>query len=189
MNPSYPSDSQIAFRLRKLRTIFTRFDMDKDGYMSKEDFELMAKKLNELSNATGEQAESRRKAFTHCADIFEFTPGVKTPREDAVKNMNEVMLKLSLEEQRAMSDNILNPIFDAMDLDQNGNISLDEYKTYTQVLALDLSDEDKGKSFNLIDTNQDGQISREEFLKAAFEYLCNFEENEFSNVFYGPLVP
>jgi hypothetical protein len=43
--------------------------MDKDGYMSKEDFELMAKKLNELSNATGEQAESRRKAFTHCADI------------------------------------------------------------------------------------------------------------------------
>lgn len=55
--------------------------MDKDGYMSKEDFELMAKKLNELSNATGEQAESRRKAFTHCADISSLHQEWKLPEK------------------------------------------------------------------------------------------------------------
>jgi Ca2+-binding EF-hand superfamily protein len=183
-----PTDSQIAFRLRKLRTKFARFDVDKDGYMSKEDFELMAKKMIEMSNATGEQAESCRQIFMHVPDTFGFTPGMKLSREEAAKNMNEAMLKLSWKEQRAMCDNFYNVVFDAMDLDRDDHISLEEYKTYTRVLAPDLSDEDKVKCFNLIDADQDGKISRAEFLEVAFGYLHKFEENEFSELFYGPLV-
>ena len=156
--------------------------------MSKEDFELMAEKMNKLGNATDEQAESCRQAFMHVAEVFGFAYGEKLPREEAVKNMNEVMLKLSWKEQRAMCDGFHNPIFDAMDFDGDQSISLEEYKTYTQALTPDLSDEYRVKSFKLIDADGDGKITRQEFLEAAFEYLHKFEENEISEALYGPLV-
>jgi Ca2+-binding EF-hand superfamily protein len=56
------------------------------------------------------------------------------------------------------------------------------------VLAPDTSDADKVLSFNLIDVNHDGKLSREEFLEATFEYLHGVQETELSKVFYGPLL-
>jgi Ca2+-binding EF-hand superfamily protein len=184
-----PTSSQIAFRLRKIKTNFDRLDVDKDGYMSRMDFEIIAKRMNELSNATEEQAEACHNAFMHVADTFGYTPGVRIAKEEAIKFGSEVMLKKPWEEQRAMCDNFHNAVFDAVDVNRDGHISLEEYKTYLQALAPDISDEDKVKSFNLIDVNHDGEISREEFLNASFEYFHGFEENELSKVFFGPLVP
>ena len=104
------------------------------------------------------------------ADFFGYKHGEQVPREEAAEKINEVMLKLPLEERRAMCDKFYNPVFDAVDsLDSNGDghISLEEYKNYTKVLIPELSDEYKVKSFNLIDADHNGEISREEFLDAA----------------------
>lgn len=184
-----PTDAQIAFRLRKIKTNFERLDVDKDGCMSREDFELIAERIAELSNANDEQARSFRDAFLHVADTFGYAPGVIIGKDEAVKKGNEIMLKLSLEEQRSMCDNFHNAVFDAVDLNKDGHISLEEYKIYFQAIAPDITDEDKVKSFNLIDVNHDGEISRQEFLQASFEYFHGFEENELSKVFFGPLLP
>ena len=183
-----PTDSQIAFRLRKLKTVFTRYDVDNDGYISRDDFELMAEKMNKLCNATGEQAESCHKSFMHVADVFGYKHGAKLARDEAAANMNEAMLKLPIEEQRAMCDNFHSAIFDAVDSNGDGHISLEEYKVYAKALTPKLSDEDQVKSFNLIDADKNGEISREEFLDAAYVYLHTFEENEITEIFYGPLV-
>ncbi len=185
-----PTNSQIAFRLRKIKTTFTRMDVDKDGYMTRKDFELIAKRMNELSNATDEQADACLKAFMRVADAFGYTTAeVKISREEAIKNGNEVMLTQPWEEQRTMCDNFHNAVFDAIDLNQDGHISLDEYNLYLQALAPDISEEDRVKSFNLIDVNHDHEISRDEFLDASFEYFHGIEENELSKIFMGPLLP
>ena len=183
-----PTDSQIAFRLRKLKTAFTRFDVDKDGFISKEDFELMAKRMNKLGNATAEQAAACHTSFMQVADFFGYKHGERLPREQAAEDMHEVMLKLSFEEQRSLCDKFYYPIFDAVDSNGDGHIPFEEYKVYAKTIAPDLTDEDKVKSFNLIDANKDGEISREEFLDAAYEYFYSFEENELTEAFYGPLV-
>jgi hypothetical protein len=81
-----PTDSEISFRLRKLKTIIARLDINNDGYITTEDF------VNELSKATGEQAESCHNAFVFAAEMLGYTQGVKTLREDAVKNTSERML-------------------------------------------------------------------------------------------------
>lgn len=148
----------------------------------------MAKKVNELNKATGDQAESCYKAFTYIADCLDLAPGVKIPIEELAKTANEIMLTKAWEEQKAMCYNAHNAIFDAIDSNQDGHISLQEFKIYFQVIAPDTSDADKEQSFNLIDVNKDGEISREEFLEASFEYLHGVEENKLSKVFYGPLV-
>ena len=183
-----PTDFQIAFRLRKLKTAFTRLDLDKDGLVSKEDFELMAEKQNKSGNATAEQAASCHQSLKEVADFFWYKHGERLPRQQAAEDMHEVMLKLSFEEQRAMCDKFCKPMFDAVDSNGDGHISFEEYKVYANTIAPDLTDEDKVKSFNLIDANKDGEISREEFLDAGYEYFYSFEENEMTEAFYEPLV-
>ncbi|CAB4028822.1 sarcoplasmic calcium-binding [Paramuricea clavata] len=178
-----PTDSEISFRLRKLKTIIARLDINNDGYITTEDFE-----VNELSKATGEQAESCHNAFVFAAEMLGYTRGVKTSREDAVKNTSERMLAVPWEEQKTMCYTAHNHIFDAIDTNRDGHISLEEFKVYFHVLAPDTSDADKLLSFNLIDVNHDGKLSREEFLEATFEYLHGVQETELSKVFYGPLL-
>ena len=43
-------------------------------------------------------------------------------------------------------------------------------------------------SFNTIDTDKNGEISREEFLAAAEDFLLGVEETEVSKVFFGELL-
>ena len=149
---------------------------------------MMARKVNEVGKATGEQAESCHRTFVFAAEMLGYTPGVKTSREDAVKNMGERMLAVPWEEQKAMCDAAHGHIFDAIDSNGSGHISLEEFKNYFYVFAPGSSDADKVLSFNLIDADHDGSISREEFLEAAFEYLHGFQKTELSKVFHGPLL-
>ena len=43
-------------------------------------------------------------------------------------------------------------------------------------------------SFNVIDSDGNGMISREEFLAAAFDFMFGLEETEVSNAFLGHLL-
>jgi Ca2+-binding EF-hand superfamily protein len=122
------------------------------------------------------------------ADFFGYKHGEQVPWEEAAEKMNEFMLNLPLEERRVMCDKFYNSIFDAVDSNGDGHISLEEYKTYTKALAPELSDEYKVKSFNLIDADHNSEISRKEFLDAAYDFYYTNEENEMAHVFYGPLI-
>ena len=73
----------------------SRLDINKDGYISWEDFDLMGNKLVEHSGMTEEQAEATKKAFLKVADMLNPTPGVKKPLEEAAKQGNELLLSIS----------------------------------------------------------------------------------------------
>jgi Ca2+-binding EF-hand superfamily protein len=40
-------------------------------------------------------------------------------------------------------------------------------------------------SFNVIDSNKNGEISREEFIAAAFDFMHGFEETELLLLYYN----
>ena len=100
-----------------------------------------------------------------------------------------MMLTKSWEEQRAMCYDVHNFMFDAVDLNGDGHISMEEFKTHFKELVPVLSEADIEKAFKLIDVDKNGETSREEFLEASFEYLHGVKETELSHVLYGPLVP
>jgi Ca2+-binding EF-hand superfamily protein len=52
-----------------------------------------------------------------------------------------------------------------------------------------MSDEEIKHSFDAIDSNGNGEISREEFVAAAKDFYFGVEETEVSNAFYGKLLP
>jgi Ca2+-binding EF-hand superfamily protein len=186
---SNKTEEQHAYHLHKMRTRFRRLDVNKDGFISWEDFEFMASKLLEYSKIGEEHAESTRKAFTLVADNIGLKPGVKTPVEEAAKEASRKMLSMTPEKQLAVLHSGHNALFDAMDLNKDGHISLEEFKVYFQIIGPDISEAEVTHSFNTIDKNKNGEISREEFLTAAFDFMFGVEETEISKVFFGHLLP
>lgn len=67
--------------------------------------------------------------------------------------------------------------------------SVDEFAVYyNNIMAVDLSREESKRSFDIIDADKNGEISYEEFMKAAEDFYRGTEETELSKAFFGPLV-
>ena len=166
----------------------TRLDINKDGFISREDYELMGKKLAKQSGMAEEQAETTTKEMMKVADAFNLKPGVKLPLEEAAKKASETILSMSPAERKASITVSHNLLFDAIDTNKDGHISANEFKVYFNVIAPGTSEVEIIHSFNAIDTNKNGEISREEFMAAAEDFLHGVEETELSKVFFGHLL-
>ena len=161
-----------------------QMDINKDGYISREDFELMDKKLAEYSG----QAESMLKSFTKVADLLKLQPGVKVPVPQAAEQASDVIFALTPEERASRNRAAHSLAFYIIDTNKNGYISVKEHTVYLQVVAPNVSEGEAILSFNTIDTDKDGKISREEFLAATYDFLTGVEETEVSKVFFGKLL-
>ena len=186
---SNKTEQQLAFHLHKMRTRFRRLDVNHDGFVSWEDFQLMGNKLLDYSNMGEERLELTRKAFTFVADSIGLIPGAKIPVKEAAKMASKNMMSMTPEKQMTVLRSGHNALFDALDFDHDGCISPEEFKIYFQVVAPDISEAEITYSFNTIDKNKNGEISREEFLNAAFDFMFGLEETEMSKVFFGRLLP
>ena len=182
------TEQQKAYHLRKMKTRMARMDINKDGYISREDYELMGKKLAEYSGMKGEQAESAHEGFLKVADMLKLQPGVKVPLQQAAEQANVALLSMSPEERKALLRASHDLLFDVIDSNKDGHISVKELQVYFQVIAPDLTEKEVVHSFNTIDANKNGEISREEFMAAADDFLNGVEKTELSEVFFGKLL-
>ena len=166
-----------------------KLDANKDGFISREDYELMTTKLQEYRQLDAEQTKQTHEAFMYLADILGLKPGVKIPLEEAAKNANREYLDLttSADKKSTLLEKSQNLIFDVLDLDRSGSISVNEFKVYFHIMAPNVSEAEVIKTFNQIDENQNGEITREEFLKAAIDFYHGFEETSVYSAFFGRL--
>ena len=160
-----------------------RLDYNEDGYISREDYDLMGRKLAEYSEMTDKQAQSTYKEFMKIADALNLKPGLRIPLEMATQNACKSILSMAPDERKAH-----NLLFNAIDTNKDGHISLEEFKVYFYVIAPETSEADIVSSFNSIDVDKNRKISREEFLAAAEDFLSGVEETEISKAFFGQLL-
>ena len=113
---------------------------------------------------------------------------MKIPLEEAAKKASESLLSMSPAERKALVNDSHSMLFDAIDTNKDGHISVQEFKVYFSVIASAISEAEVVHSFNAIDTNKNGEISCEEFLTAAEDFLMGVEETELSKVFFGRLL-
>lgn len=78
-------------------------------------------------------------------------------------------------------------LFNAVDKDHSGFISLAEFKLFFACLGL--TDENAAVSFAAIDKNGDGKLSIKEFVKLGRDYFFAEDEKKISKMFWGPLAP
>ena len=166
----------------------SRLDINKDGYLSREDYELMGKRLAKYSGMTEEQADFTHKEFMKVADNLHLKPGVKLPLEEAAKKAQEAFIAMAPDERVTSIHSSHNMVFDAVDTNKDGHISVNEFKAYFQVIAPEISEAEVLHSFDTIDTNKNGEISREEFLAAAVDFFAGFEKTDLSTVFFGRVL-
>ena len=159
-----------------------------DTFLVKTGYKLMGKKLAEYSGITGEHAEAITKEFLKVADAFNMKPGVKIPLEEAAKKASESLLSMSSEKRKVLLNDTHNLLFDAIDTNKDGHISVKEFEVYFKVLAPGISEAEVAHSFDSIDTDKNGEISREEFMAAAEDFLHGVEEAELSKAFFGRLI-
>ena len=160
-----------------------RLDKNKDGVLSIEDFELIGKRMVTIGNLSDEQAKKIRDGFITITSCMKLDKGAKFTAEQLTKT------QLSMEPdqvERALQQG-LSPLFEVLDTNNDGHISLDEFKIYLKALAPDLSDEQVEHTFNTIDTNKNKVISWDEFRAAVKDFFFGVEETELSRVFLGKL--
>ena len=163
-------------------------DINKKGVISREDFEVMSKRLAECCSMTKIQAETASMEFAKLADALHFEPGIKVPLEEAAKQVSKAYLIKTPAERKTIVYRTHNMLFNVLDSNNDGYISLEEFKSYLYVAAPCTSEAEAVHSFNTIDMNKIGVISCEEFLAAAKDFLLGVEETEVSKVFCGQLL-
>ena len=182
------TQKQKDYHLRKMKTRITRLDINKDGYISREDYVLMGKQLAEYGKLTKEEANSMDMQMKRFADALNLQPGVRMPIDETAKKLSDKLLRATRASAPAEVRKPHNLLFDIIDTNKDGKISFDEFKAYFHIIAPALPENEVNHCFNTVDTNKDGIISREEFSTAAEDFMLNVEETETSKVFYGPLI-
>ncbi|CAG9767724.1 unnamed protein product [Ceutorhynchus assimilis] len=173
------------FWRRKIRTLHSILDLNKDGVVSFDDFKILADRFVDL----GHLSEKHTKEFYQVIqDLWEKQFGEISPYnfvtvENFLDNMHHVINDKRLV-RRAHS--FLPYLFKAVDKDKSGEITVEEFKLFFDVLGL--KDEDAVLAFRAIDSNGNGKITSKEFVKHGRDFFVTEDEDRISKYFWGPLV-
>jgi len=170
------------FWLQKMRTYFDRIDFDKDGAITRADFEGMAKRFSEKLDAT--KAADLTQTITNVWDKYlNAVGGGEAIKKDA---FIAAMQKLKGDPStKATLEGPLPLFFHAVDTDGDGMISEDEYRHFFSILGLDPAM--APATFQAIDTNSDGLLSQDEFVCAGSEFFLSEDPSKPTKLFWGPL--
>lgn len=173
------------FWRRKMRTVHNILDVNKDGLISFNDFQLFAERFKSL----GHLNEQQTREFN---DIIKLTweeqwgpvdPYNFVTVEQYLEDMHHVLNDKALKKK---AHRWLPYLFKAVDKDKSGFISVKEFKLFFQCLGLD--NEHAAVAFAVIDTNGDGKLSLKEFVKLGKEFFFSEDEKKVSKMFWGPLT-
>ena len=139
--------------------------------------------MTEFAKLNKEQSDAVEKGFMHVADAYDLKPGVKVPIDDVIQKAHERLLCDPDEPERAKK--VISTFFDTLDTNNDGHISVEEFKVYLKIITPGVLDKDVVHTFNMIDTNNDGEISQEEFVSVVLDFLFNTKETEISKAFLG----
>ncbi|KRT85668.1 HLH domain-containing protein [Oryctes borbonicus] len=206
----YDTDSDVEiskkagesqFWRRKMRTFHGILDVNKDGVISFDDFQLLADRFVNLGHMSEGKAFEFRELIKVCTflifvnncyflkKIWEKQWGEIEPYNlVTVEQYLEDMLHVVNDKDRAKKVHSFLPyLFEAIDKDKTGEITIEQYKLFYECLGL--TDEDAVFSFRVMDADADGTINMKEFVHHGREFFLCEDESMISKYFWGPLVP
>ena len=165
---------------KKIDKIVKIQDTDGDGYITRQDFMLIRKRLKEQKVTSKFLA----KVIEH-QDILLESLNLK---DDSVKHTYDQfkkLLSISIGTAGEKYKETIRSCFKTLDLNENGFLSLDEWVVSYKVMGIDTKH--ARASFDVMDKNVDGQISIEEYVTFFYEFYCTDENTLGSAILYGPL--
>ena len=145
---------------KKITTVAECNDLDKDGYISRADLELVPKRYKSLSLADPSHAAVVDKAMGAICTLL----GLEGSKKITYADFAEAFVSGAGEQIMAekLDIQIFGSEFDTVDADGDGSINLDEWRAHYECSTIPV--EHAEASFDEIDKNHDGLISKDEFL-------------------------
>lgn len=177
------------FRKRKLDKLFSVLDLNRDGFVEQSDF---VRRVEALARLRGWETSSPAylqnlrfalEEWQNLCESADVNRDARITREEFLR-FGEVFLA-DRQAVRAFARGDAQLLFDAMDTDEDGAVTVDEYRTYLEVCGLDASAADT--FFAHADLNQDGRITRAEMAHAVEEFLVSEDPAAGGNYLFGPL--
>ena len=179
------------FWRKKFRRGIEVHDTDKSGDISRADFEIVVNRYGKLSTATPQYLEKLSESFMKFADMLGFTDAsVKMSYDD----FEDAYLKLisgegaklvSPDDKLQFAVDIALDWFSNLDMNGDGVVTFDEWSAHYRCMGIDTAH--ARASFDAMDANSDGEISKEEFVNYQYEFWYTAENTLNSEILYGPL--
>ncbi|XP_013407489.1 sarcoplasmic calcium-binding protein-like [Lingula anatina] len=181
----YPALTGSEHWRRKIRTLFRARDIDGDGYITKKDYEMHVHRVSSYMNLNENQAKDLKKwkMFTWelLSGTTEASADFRLSEHDYVSNMLAAYPTIL---ERIVD--IASCDFDTVDIGGDGFISPQEHKAYFYGFGVPLKH--STDVFKVLDTDDDGKISREDFVQGFVDFILSEDENSPHACFFGPLV-
>lgn len=173
------------FWRRKMRTLHRILDVNRDGVISFDDFNLLAKRFTDLGHLSPEVSAEFNDVLKQ---IWEEQFGEISTYNliTAEQFLTDLHHRLNDKKMAKRLGRFLPYLFKAVDYDHSGHLDLDQYKLFFRCLGL--TDEDAAIAFAVIDKNGDGQLSMKEFVHLGRQYFLTENETKISKMFWGPLI-
>ena len=168
------------FFKKKIQRAVEVFDTNKNGRITLADYDLIVKNYKDLG-ISEEHLEIVKKVMKQLSDVMGLTDPSKSITYEEFK---QIYMK-NLESMRENTQALFKGAFKMNDTNENGVISLKEWKDYYKAAGIDPQYAEA--SFNAMDTRKDGKVTIEEFVAFNDEYFYTIDDKLNSSCLYGPL--
>ncbi|XP_013399003.1 sarcoplasmic calcium-binding protein [Lingula anatina] len=168
---------------RKVRSVFKRFDLNTDGYVTGEDYVAFGKRMADFRNLDGEKA---KQIIDKCLHTWAGVAGNKNKitEDDYLQSIHSLTIQCCFRPQ--LYHGFVSAEFGMMDIDGDGLASKDEHVAFFHGMKVPM--QFSKEMFVEMDTNKDGLITFDEFAEGFLDFWFTEDPNNKYNHFYGPLV-
>lgn len=170
--------------------IFDRLDADGNGVLEFADFERMGRDVIRSGHATEGSAKASalfaayREAWDRLLAAADANGDGVITREEFRSAMSDTLGRR--EQVITGCQAVLDTEFSALDADDDDLVPIADFQRYLE--ALGSSPAEAAATCSLLDTNKDGQVSREEFHAGWSQYLLSTDPADAGSNFLGSLT-
>ena len=176
-----------AFRKQKFADEFASWDSNGDGVLEATDFSLGADRMADRMGVPVGSAAAKRVRDAYAAMWTKFFAPADRDHDGRItlselQQAQEYLSDLPREQFEASSREVIGASFDALDLNADGKISRPEYDAF---LAVHGNAASAPEVWPRLDTDGDGHLSRDEFMRLSFEYFATDDPSAPGNLLFG----
>ena len=153
--------------IKKMKARFAALDVDKNGVVDKDDVALLAKNLAAYRK---EDEEAEKRYFDTLNSVWSFGIRGGVREDEFVEGMKKFVTQADARERVNAYGKM---VFEVVDEDKNGVLSLDEFLHFHKAAATNIQEEQIKRSFYDADTNGDGVIQLSEFQESIAKFMLS----------------
>jgi len=180
-----PKQEHGAFWEQKIKTFAHVVDFNKDGFITHEDYEQMAKNYIDVGGLGRVESKKISRKFAEIWEKF-FSETEKSKGKLTLEDFVEDKRRHGKKALTRAANEIFQAVFDLIDFSGDGTISPVEFAQFYKIVDLDA--ETAAETFKQLDTDHDDKLSAKEFVTAGIDFFNSDDESSPSKHLFGPLL-